>query len=249
MKRIMLFAACLAAAAGMRAAGPKLTDGEQFRYGLYIGPVRAGDAVLSTKSVTYNGEKAYSMQLIGHTTKAADKIYSLHDTLTSILDSDGTPLEYRKYAHEGDRNVSEKSVFTRSSDGKYVTKLRKVYTDGHVRENQETGTSQVYDLISIMTMTRNMDTRNLYVGKRIDIQIVDGADILHDCFVYNGRETLKVNGEKVQCLVFNVVEPKIEKGKTRDSDVLTIFVSDDDRRTIVQLEINLGFGAVKAKLQ
>lgn len=246
----MIMMAFLAVAAGINAAEPKFTNGEQFKYGLYIGPVRAGEAVLSTKAVTYEGKKAYRMQLVANTTKTADKIYSLHDTLTSVVSPDAIPLEYWKHAHEGEYNNGERTVFTKTPDGKYVANMHKIYRDGvTTRDNVETSTQPIYDLISIMAMTRNMDTKNLYVGKKIDIQIVDGADVLHDCFIYKGRETMKVGGKKVDCLEFNVAEPKIEKGKTKYNDVLTIFVSDDDKRTIVQLEINMGFGAVKAKLQ
>lgn len=244
----MIFVAFLAAAAGLRAAEPILKDNEVLKYGLYMGPLRGGDATLSTRAVTYDGKKAYQMQLIANTTKAAQKIFFMSDTLTSILDAAATPLEFWKHCYEGDDIVKEKDTFSKNSDGTYAASLRKDYKNGRVKENDFTTTKPVYDMVSIVAMARSMQTSNLYAGKRIEFKLADAAEIHDETLIFSGRETMKVDGKKVQCLVFRLVEPKIEKGKSKDNDILTIFVSDDAKRTIVQLDIQLKFGSVKVKL-
>ena len=126
--------------------------------------------------------------------------------------------------------------------------MRKNYKSGRVKEKTESSESPVYDMVSIMGYARTINTSGLQTGKHIDFRLVDAAEILDECLIYQGRETVKVSGNKFDCLVFKLVEPYLEKGKTRFKDVLTIYVTDDEARTIVQMDIKFKVGSAKAKI-
>ena len=126
--------------------------------------------------------------------------------------------------------------------------MRKNYKSGRVKERTESSEVSVYDMVSVMGYARTMNTSGLKQGKHIDFRLVDAAEILDECLIYEGRESLKLSGKKYDCLVFKLVEPYQEKGKTKFKDILTIYVTDDSARKIVQMDIKFKVGSAKARI-
>ena len=222
---------------------------QTLKYALYIGPIKAGEARYITKNTTFEGQKVAKMQLLVRTTSAAEKIFSVNDTITSYVDTKyNRPVYYYKHSFEGDNNYEEFARFTYADDGGCVASLRKRYRNGRIRENTEKSSEIVYDLVSVMAFARSLNTSGLTPGKHIDYRLVDAADIIDECLIYKGRETVKVSGKNYNCLVINFVEPYIEKGKTKFKEVLTIYMTDDESRTVVEMDIKYKVGSAKARL-
>ena len=222
---------------------------ETLRYSLHIGPVKAGEASFITKNTTFEGQKVVRMDLIARTTSAAEKIFSMNDTLTTYLDAQNVrPVYFRKHCFEGDDVYEEFARFTYADNGSCKAQMRKNYKSGRVKEKTESSSVSVYDMVSIMGYARAMNTSGLKEGQHIDFKLVDAAEILDECLVYEGRETVKLSGKKYSCLVFKLVEPYWEKGKAKFKDILTIYVTDDNARKIVQMDIKFKVGSAKAKL-
>ena len=222
---------------------------ETLRYSLHIGPVKAGEASFITKNTTFEGQKVVRMDLIARTTSAAEKIFSMNDTLTTYLDAQNVrPVYFRKHCFEGDDVYEEFARFTYAANGSCKAQMRKNYKSGRVKEKTESSSVSVYDMVSIMGYARAMNTSGLKEGQHIDFKLVDAAEILDECLVYEGRETVKLSGKKYSCLVFKLVEPYWEKGKAKFKDILTIYVTDDNARKIVQMDIKFKVGSAKAKL-
>jgi len=248
MKRIISIMAFMLLTVQVLTAGQTWKN-ETLRYALYIGPIKAGEASFITRNTTYEGQKAVRMELLIRTTSAAEKIFSINDTITSIIDPQYTrPLYYHKHSFEGDNHYQEFARYTYPAADRCQVSMRKIYRDGHVRENTENSSATVYDLVSVMAYARSLSSSGLKVGRHIDYRFVDAADIIDECMIYQGRESVKVSGVKYDCLVFNFVEPYIEKGKTKFKEVLTIYMTDDEARTIVEMDIKYKVGSAKAKL-
>ena len=90
--------------------------------------------------------------------------------------------------------------------------------------------------------------RSLTKGKRMTFWLVDAAEIIEECLIYQGRETVKISGKKFNCLVYKLVEPYVEKGKKKDREILNIYVNDDEARTIVEMDIKFKVGTAKTKI-
>ena len=222
---------------------------ETLKYALYIGPIKAGEASFVTRNTTFEGRKVVRMDLIARTTSAAEKFFSMNDTLTTYLDADNVrPVYFRKSCNEGGDIYTEWARFTYASDGTCAANMRKNYMDGRVKEKTQNSRTAVYDMVSVMGYARAMNTSGLTEGKHIDFKLVDAAEILDECLVYQGRETVRLSGKKYNCLVFKLVEPYWEKGKTKFKDILTIYVSDDNARKIVQMDIKFKVGSAKARI-
>ena len=247
MKRMGLIMALMLAVSELFAA--QSWKNETLKYALYIGPIKAGEASFVTKNTTFEGRKVVRMDLIARTTSAAEKIFSMNDTLTTYLDADNVrPVYFRKSCNEGGDIYTEYARFTYSQDGTCNAKMRKNYMDGRVKDKTQTSRTAVYDMVSVMGYARAMNTSGLTEGKHIDFRLVDAAEILDECLIYEGRETVKLSGKKYNCLVFKLVEPYWEKGKNKFRDILTIYITDDNAHKIVQMDIKFKVGSAKAKL-
>ena len=248
MKRLLSIFTLLVLVTGVVNAGQKWND-ETLRYALYLGPIKAGEASLVTKNTVLNGQNVVRLELIARTTSAVEKIFSMNDTLTSYIDTNNTnPVYFRKHCFEGDDVVEEFAWFSYTSNGNFQAKMRKNYKDGRVKERTEASDVPVYDMISVVGYAKVLDTSGMQAGKHIDFRLVDAAEIIDECLIFQGRETLKVSGKRYSCLTFKLVEPYLEKGKTKFKDILTIYVSDDESRTIVQMDIKFKVGSAKAKI-
>ena len=234
--------------AGVSAQSLKV-ESETLNYSLYVGPLKGGEAKLVSKKVNYQGQETVRMDLIANTTKVADKIYSLHDTLTTFLSlTENRPVRFQKHCYEGDDIVREKADFNLLADGTYSVDMRKDYKNGRVKERTETSVEPVYDMVSIVAFARSIDPSSLRVGQRIGFKLASSAEIKDESLVYQGKEQVRISGKKYDCMIFRLVEPVMENGKTRDNDVLTIYVNDDPSRTIIQMDIKFKVGAAKVKI-
>jgi len=247
-KFIIIFALNGLWMAGVSAQGMK-AENETLNYSLYVGPLKGGEAKLVSRKVNYQGQETVRMDLIANTTKVADKIYSLHDTLTTYLSmTDNRPVRFQKHCHEGDDIVRERADFNILGDGTYSVAMRKDYKDGRVKERTGTSREPVYDMVSIVAFARCIDPSSLKVGQRLGFKLASSAEIKDESLVYQGKEQVKISGKKYDCMIFRLVEPVMENGKMKDNDVLTIYVNDDPSRTIIQMDIKFKVGAAKVKI-
>ena len=222
---------------------------ETLKYALYIGPIKAGEASFVTRNTTFEGQKVVRMDLIARTTSAAEKLFSMNDTLTTYLEADNVrPVYFRKSCNEGGDVYTETARFTYGADATCKAQMRKNYMDGRVKERTESSRTAVYDMVSVMGYARAMNTSGMKEGQHIDFRLVDAAEILDECLIYQGKETVKLSGNKYNCLVFKLVEPYMEKGKNKFRDILTIYITDDNARKIVQMDIKFKVGSAKAKI-
>ena len=173
---------------------------ETLRYALYIGPIKAGEASFVTRNTTFEGQKVVRMDLIARTTSAAEKIFSMNDTLTTYLEADNVrPVYFRKSCNEGGDVYTETARYTYAQDGLCRAQMRKNYMDGRVKERTESSRTAVYDMVSVMGYARAMNTSGMKEGQHIDFRLVDAAEILDECLIYQGKETVKLSGKKYNC--------------------------------------------------
>lgn len=241
MRKKVLFLSVLICLTGVR-ANAELKDGENISYTLSLGIIKAGQASLSTSKTTFEGEEAYSVTLTANTSKAADRIYRIRDTLTATVSPQAQPLKFHKHCFEGDDIVTEDAEFFRTTDGQYRGKMAKLYKDGHIRGCDTICRQPIYDMVSITLYARTLQFDEGKTGQRFQFELADGGIVESNTLVYIGRESIKVSGSQKKCLTFSVRGPKDDK------EILRIFVTDDDERIPVGLDISLPFGKAKARL-
>ena len=156
MKRWVTVMGLMLMMSGM-ALGQQTWKDETLRYALYIGPLKAGEASFMTRNTTFEGQKVVRMDLIAKTTSAAEKIFSMNDTLTTYLDAENVrPVYFRKHCFEGDDRYEEFARFSYGQDGTCNARMRKNYKSGRVKERTESSKVAVYDMVSVMGYAKSI---------------------------------------------------------------------------------------------
>jgi hypothetical protein len=251
--RILLLLLLLFAFVGIATAAPAPKNGEKLDYTLFFNWkfvwIKAGKATLTTRPTTYEGQQAYKTTLLACSSKSADVIFRLRDTLTTIVKPNLEPLYFVKHCEEGKDIVYERAWFSRTPDGRHRARQTKIYADGRVRESDVTDSRTIYDMVSLLVKARTFDTSLFTPGQRLTYPMVTGRRVEEQVLIYMGKESIEtLSGDQADCLVFSLVKPKTVDGVTTQSELLRFYISDDPDHTPIQLDLFLKFGVAKAKL-
>ncbi|MCQ2111068.1 MAG: DUF3108 domain-containing protein [Bacteroidaceae bacterium] len=226
---------------------------ENIKYTLYLNWkfvwIKAGDASLVTLPTVYEGADAYETTLYTTTSKTADAIFKLRDTITTVITPKIEPKYYFKHCQEGDGRVYEKAWFTTPSAGKYSIHQHKIYNSGKVVTKDTVCTNPVYDMVSMIQKARSYDTASMKKGERIKFLMASGTAVREHELVFNGKEKIKdQSGKSFECSVISIFEPKTEKGKTSVEEILRVYVKNDAARTPLEIDFFMPIGVAKARL-
>ena len=198
----------------------------------------AADATLSIRK-SGNGYKA---QLTGKTRSWADKVYPVRDTLKCTLNADLKPLVYEKLTHEKDYYARDVVKFSYNYS----------HTNAHCTRYRKSGTTtidlsakaQVYDMLSVFYMLRNLNYDELARNKNYTTVIFSGKEKEYLTINYKGVETIKMrdgNKRQAHCITFRFTQ----KGGKQSSDNISVWMATDDSRIPLLLVGKLPVGEVK----
>lgn len=230
-----------------------LSDGEEMRYELFFNWrfiwIKAGDARLTTRLITYNDAPAYESTLLASTNARADLIFRLRDTISTVMTPDMVPLYFVKRCDEGKEMIYDRAWFD-YEDGVATARQTKIYGDGRVRETSHSDSRCIYDMVSLLLYSRSFDTDSLAIGQQLQYPMVTGVKVEEQNLVYLGRQDVKaLSGENYRCQVFSLVQKKKNKdGELEDQEIIRFYTTDDERHLPIQLDLILKFGVAKARL-
>ncbi len=209
---------------------------EKLEYNLKYSFIKGGEAFLLISDTTYNGKPAQHYYLRGQTVGIADALYNVDDIYETILD----PKTIRPYIHI--RNIKERkyryynetlffdndSIFSQRSGGKIVphNMLDILSVFGYLRQNQLLESLNVGDTFTLPVYHANKHF------------------MLETKFL--GTEKVKTKFGEKECYV---ISPWIDEGKLlKRSDGLKFYITKDEKKIPVILELDLNVGAVRAEL-
>lgn len=233
-----------------------LNPGEVVTYNLYFNWkfiwLKAGTATLSTKSVVYNNEPCYQLDLLSVSSKRVDFFFRMRDTLTSIVSQRIEPRKYRKGALEGKHYSVDEALFS-YRNGLSIVEQTRTYKDGNMISCKDSSYHCIFDMLSILAQARSYDISDYKVGQELKFTMATGKTIVNESLVYQGKENIKAdNGVTYRCLVFTFVEygAVSQGGHNNDGkEVVTFYITDDDNHLPVRLDFFLNFGSAKAFLR
>ena len=224
--------------------------GEEIKYDLYFhwGFVwkNAGEAVLNTYATNYDGQNALKMELTATSNKGADIFFKMRDTLTCIVNTDLVPLYYRKGAEEGKRYTVDQAKYSYKNNKTYVAQQR-TWKDGRVKDTQFESNECVYDMLSILAKSRNINPEKYAKGDRIQFPMATGRRMDDIVLEFRGTQHVKTeNGTKFRCVVIGLIE---KTKKNKEKDLITFYISDDDNHLPIKVDFNLNFGSAQVTLK
>lgn len=224
---------------------------EDLQFNLYLNVgfvnIQAGTASITQKQVVHDGRNAVMTSMLMSTNTRADRVYPMRDTIQSINTPRGESLYFRKCVHEGSKNNIETALFSRSGDN-YVVNMNQ--TDALTGERKSHATEwrpeRIYDLMSMLSYARTIDTANSEPGRTESLPMVNGTMVVQQYLVYTGNTQIKAdNGTSYDCMVISVRDYK--EGKERET--VRAYVTNDKAHLPIQLDIKAGVATIKAVLK
>ena len=208
--------------------------GERLNYDVVIGVINAGTATMSlpdTQSVC--GRPCFRAVSTLSSNTLFDQIYSVRDSLTSVVDTKGLfAWQSRERIEEGKYNTDRFALFDPFNQW--------VIVDGDSVKAQK----YTQDLLSVFYYIRTVPFR---VGLSIPVTIYAGGELLSFQIQVLRIEQVSVPSGDFDCYV---VEPGLRWRLPDGSEgKMIVWFSSDERRLPVLMKTNLLFGALEAQIR
>ena len=223
-----------------------------YNFNLYlgVGPIKipAGTAHLYDTDVIYEGRDAIRTAMEMSTNSTADKVFALRDTIESFNTRKGESIYFRKTVNEGSKHNLETAHFSKDND-RFIVNLNtwNMTTGERTSHTTEWRSTRIFDLMSMIAFTQNMDTSDSEPGRTESLPMVNGNMVVQQYLVYTGNKRIKADdGRTYDCMVVSIRDYK--EGKERET--VKAYVTNDSKHTPVQLDIILTTGtSIKALLK
>ncbi len=224
--------------------------GETAKFNLYFNWgfiwIHAGDVDFSVQAQKLNGEKVYSLKIVGYTIKTFEKMFHIRDTFEAFVDTAHTiPLRYREAKHEGSYYAKSNYIYSKKEDSTLV------YADFIRRTRQWKDTlsiaRNVADLITTCYRVRNLNINRLAKNQTVPFPMLFDDEVYDLGLTYQGKENIELrNGKKYHAHKFT---PKLITGDIfKNDEDMTIYVSDDGNHIPLLIEAKIKVGYIKAVL-
>lgn len=210
--------------------------GESLKYQMSYGFIDAGVATLELNETKYAGKSFYHARAIAKTSGVTDKLYNVRDVYETVFDAQtGLPIKSIRNVKEGNYKAYEEVIYYQRS-GKAVSTIK----------GEVSIPNRIHDMVSSFYFLRNNLFENIKVGDTIKMQTFFDNKVYPLQIRYKGIETIKTKHGKISCLKFN---PIVEPGRVFDTpDDMEIWISNDENKIPIRVQLNLFVGSVKCDL-
>jgi len=241
-KSFLLFFISIALLSFVSSDTQNYKSGEYLQYRIHYGLLNAGFASLTVKNTTYEGRPHFHVVGEGSSSGAVRAFYKVDDRYESYIDqSTNKPSKFVRNISEG--GYSRDQIFTFDHD-KNIVKI-------HDRKEQRISYkdfegNNIQDLLSAFYYLRNYDTDKLKTGDYINLKIFMTDDTYKFRLKILGRETMNTKFGKIKTLK---IRPYVQSGRIfKESESVTMWVTDDDNHIPIQIKAELTVGSLKADL-
>jgi hypothetical protein len=235
---IILFCSIATLTAQERAYG----DGEWFKFRIHYGLLTAGYATLEVNSENLNGKDVFHVKGAGKTVGVSKWFFKVEDDYQTYIDSEkDIPYRFIRKINEGGHTKDIQIDFN------HITNKALIFNKKHNTKKELTFNEDAQDMVSAFYYLRNkLDTENIVVGQHVDMTMFFDGENYKFRLKFLGRETLSTSFGKVSCLIFR---PFVQSGRVfKESESLTVWVSDDKNRMPLLIKADLAVGSIKATL-
>ncbi|MFN4145338.1 MAG: DUF3108 domain-containing protein [Runella sp.] len=216
--------------------------GEHIEYRVHYGFFNAADAVVNIAPQTHsvNGRPCYKITVIGTTLGAFSWFAKVRDEWQSWIDTSAVVSQkfYRKI-QENNYRKTETTIFN------HLTR-QATLTD-------ENGTkiynipANVQDAISGYFYLRTLDFDQMAIGETVDVPTFFETSVYKMKVKYRGRETVKTKFGRIKTFKLTPIMPENQLFKGENS--IRIWVSDDNNKVPIKVEVDLWVGALVMEMR
>jgi hypothetical protein len=213
------------------------TFGEKLTYRVHYGLLNGGtcDFVVGDKPAMVGDKSTYHLKVNGKSTGMVDMMFGVKDEFESYMDVDAlVPWQATKKVKEGNYKDSDFIIFDQ--------KRRKASSRRGVLDIPE----NTHDIISAIYYARTTDMSRAKVGDVFPINFYMDHKNYEFRFKFLGRETIETEAGTFAALK---VCPQVVEGRVfKDSEAITLWVSDDENHIPLRAQSEIWVGSLKADL-
>lgn len=214
------------------------TYGEKLEFNVYYGFLDGGNATfeIADKPVDVNGRNTYHVKVKGQSKGLVDVMFKVRDEFESYIDEYGiVPLKATKNVREGKYRDSDFILFDHQNQVANSSRKGRIEIE-----------KQTQDVVSAIYFARTTDMSGAKPGDVFPVNFYLDGKNYQLRFKYIKREVLKTDAGTFNSLV---VKPQLLEGRVfKDSEALTLWVTDDDNHLPLRVESDIFVGSIKADL-
>lgn len=216
-------------------------SGEILKYRIHYGLLNAGFATLEVKSTTYEGKPHYHIKGEGSSSGAVRAFYKVDDLYETYIDkATNKPSKFVRKISEGGYTRDQVITFD------HKDKTAKINDRKAQKVSYKEFSGNVQDLLSAFYYLRNLETDDLKTGDYMNVDILMADETYKFRLKILGRETIKTKFGKIKTIK---IRPYVQSGRIfKESESVTMWVTDDANHIPVQIKAELMVGALKAEL-
>lgn len=214
------------------------TYGEKLKYKVYYGIINGGtaDFEIAPKPTKVNGRDTYFIKIYGKSTGMVDMMFKVKDQFESYLDEEALiPWKATKNVREGNYKSLDLVLFD--------------HENGFANSNQKGKTEiaeRTQDIASAIYYARSTDMTNAKPGDVFPVNFYLDGKNYNLRFKFVGREVVKTDLGTFRTLK---VKPQLLEGRVfKDSEALTLWVTDDENKVPIRAESEIFVGSIKMDL-
>jgi hypothetical protein len=245
MKKILLIVTFLVLSNSSFAQTESAFDkGEWFKFKMsYSGWMKAGEATLKVNEDVLDGKPVFHVVGKGKTTGAISWFFKVKDRYESYFDKEKLiPYRFIRDIDEGGHTKNIEINFDQKNQKAHVYNIK--HNSNKIIDTKP----NVQDMVSTFYYLRNnLDVDKLKVDDEIRTDMFFDGENYGFKIKYLGKETLRTEFGKVECLVFR---PYVMAGRVfKEEESLTLWVSADKNRIPIRMKANLAIGSLRADLE
>lgn len=213
------------------------TYGEKLEYRVHYGVLNGGSChfEVGDKPVSVNNRDSYHIKVYGKSTGLVDVMFKVRDEYESYVDEQALiPWKATKKIKEGGYTDSDFIIFDHE---------RRIATS---RRGKLDIPANTHDLISAIYYARSLNMRGAKPGDVFPVTFFLDNKNYEFRFKFLGREEISTDVGTFKALK---VRPQVIEGRVfKDSEAITMWVTDDDNKIPLRAESEIWVGSLKADL-
>ncbi len=219
--------------------------GEHIEYRVHYGIINAAEAVVhvENKIQKVNNRPCYVVKVTGKTTGAFDLVSRVRDTWQSYIDTlTMVPHQFYTNKREGGYKNIEKVIFDHENEiaNRYDLDDKREKTVYKVPKN-------VQDVVSGYYYLRSFDFNHIKIGQAIMVKAFFEGEIIDMRMKYAGKDKIKTKFGIAKVFKLNPVLPNNDFFE--DENSIRIWVSDDENKIPLKVEVDLKIGAISMDIK
>lgn len=220
--------------------------GEHIEYRVHYGIFNAAEAIVDVddKLQSVNNRPCYRVDVWGKTTGAFDLITRVRDNWRSFIDTTAIlPQKFYQKKQEGNYRKEEQYLFDHQDNTVRSAELNEPNAEKYEMKVPD----NVQDVVSGYYFLRTIDFNRYRAGDVISVKAFFDRQIYDMKMVFKGKEVLKTKFGKINVVK---IKPIVPPNKFFDGDEpISIWVTDDQNKVPVKVEIDLAIGSLDVDLR